>query len=118
MALLPWRSPRISAHTLPGATLPLISSWAARAGKNVLKTPIGRSLKPGGALSTKGSMQSYQVIVTRASTDRTVSVALDQGPPCRSKRASITGMDVSAKAGKSRVSMDVCSQRATAMLSL
>ena len=56
--------------------------------------------------------------MTRASTDRTVSVALDQGPPCRSKRAPITGMDVSAKAGKSRVSMDFCSQRATAMLSL
>ena len=73
----------------PVATLPLISSWAARAGKNVLNTPIGRSLKPGGALSTKGSMQSYQDIVTRASTDSTDSVALDQGPPCRSKRAPI-----------------------------
>ena len=81
MALLPCRSPRISAHTLFVATLPLISSWAARAGKKVLNTPIGRSLKPGGALSTKGSMQSYQVMVTRASTAWTVSVALDQGPP-------------------------------------
>ena len=118
VALLPCRSPRISAHTLFDATLPLISSWAARAGKKVLNTPIGRSLKPGGALSTKGSMQSYQVIVIRASTDMTVSVALDQGPPCRSKRAPITGIDVSAKAGKSRVSMDFCSHRATAILSL
>ena len=79
VALLPCRSPRISAHTLPGATLPLISSWAERAGKNVLNTPIGRSLKPGGALSTKGSMQSYQDSVTRASAVMTVSVARRPG---------------------------------------
>src|SRR6185295_11892706 len=79
VALLPWRSPRISAHTWPEATLPFTSSWAARAGKNVLKTSIGRSLKPGGALSTNGSMQSYQDIVTRASVAVTVSVAVDQG---------------------------------------
>src|SRR5262249_9752478 len=51
-ALEDWRSPRFSGTGWPGTKAPLISTWAARAGKNVLNTPSGRSLKPGGALST------------------------------------------------------------------
>ena len=118
VALEPCRSPRISAHTLPVATRPLISSWAERAGKNVLNTPMGRSLKPGGALSTNGSMQSYQDIVIVVSAATTDSVAVDHGPPARSKLAETTGSAVSAKAGKSSVSIDFCSHRATPILSL
>jgi len=98
-ALEPCRSPRISGHTLPVATLPLISSWADRAGKKVLNTPMGRLLKPGGAWSTKGSMQSYQDMVIRASEAATVSVAAERGPPARANSADITGSAVSAKAG-------------------
>jgi hypothetical protein len=53
----------------------------------------------------------------RAFAATTVSVAVDHGPPCRSKAAAMTGSPVSAKGGKSRVSMVCCSQRTTAMLS-
>src|SRR6266542_2047708 len=116
-ALLAGRSPRVSGQTLPVATRPSISSCAARAGKKVLNTPIGRLLKPGGAWSTKGSMQSYQESVTRGPAATTVSVVVDQGPPRRAKAAATTGSVVSAKAGKSRLSMVLCSHRATAMLS-
>src|SRR5262245_38420295 len=56
-ALDPCRSPRISAQGLPSAKRPLRLTWAPRAGKNVEKTPMGRLLKPGGALRTKLSMQ-------------------------------------------------------------
>ena len=78
---------------------------------------MGRLLKPGGAWSTKGSMQSYQDMVIRASEAATVSVAAERGPPARANSADITGSAVSAKVGKSSDSMFVCSQRATAMLS-
>ena len=117
VALEPCRSPRISAHTAPVATRPSISSWAERAGKNVLKTPMGRSLKPGGALSTKGSMQSYQDRVISVSAVITDSVAVDHGPPSRSNAAEATGIEVSANAGKSRVSIDFWSHLATPTLS-
>ena len=69
-------------------------------------------------MSTKGSMQSYHASTMRASAATTVSVAVDQGPPWRSKAAAMTGSDVSAKAGKRRVSMVFWSHRATAILSL
>src|SRR5688572_756090 len=76
-ALEAGRSPRVSAHGWPVAKRPFHSTCADRAGKNVLKTPIGRLLKPGGALSTKGSMQSYQVSRIRSAPEITVSTAVE-----------------------------------------
>src|SRR5919198_3628250 len=80
-ALDPWRSPRISGHGRPVAKRPLSSTSAARAGKNVLKTPIGRLLKPGGMVRTKGSMQSYHVRRIRSDTETTVSTTVERGSP-------------------------------------
>jgi hypothetical protein len=63
-------------------------------------------------------MQSYQDSVISVSAVTTDSVAVDQGPPSRSKLAEMTGRDVSANAGKSRASIDFWSHRATPILSL
>src|SRR5207247_277118 len=94
-ALEAWRSPRISAHGWPVATRPFHSTWAERAGKNVLNTPIGRWLKPGGALSTNGSMQSNQVSRIRSAPAITVSTAVERGSPAGPNSAAITGRVVS-----------------------
>src|SRR5205814_9575360 len=117
-ALEAWRSPRISAHGWPVATRPFHSTWAERAGKNVLNTPIGRWLKPGGALSTNGSMQSNQVNLIRSGPAITVSTAVERGSPARPNSAAITGRFGSANAGESSVSIVRGSHRATAALSL
>src|SRR5207244_3762560 len=61
------RSPRISGEGVPAAKRPFSSICADWAGKNVLKTPRGRSLKPGGAWRTNGSSVSYQVSTTSSS---------------------------------------------------
>ncbi len=68
--------------------------------------------------STNGSMNSYQVMRMRSSSDSTISVVVEWGSPMRSKTLAMIGMSVSANAGKSSVSMVRCSQRATAALSL
>src|SRR2546427_537778 len=81
------------------------STCAARAGKNVLKTPIGRLLKPGGMVRTKGSMQSYHVRRIRSVTETTVSTAAARGSPARPNSAATTGWLVSANALKSSVSI-------------
>src|SRR5262249_36456390 len=112
------RSPRVSAHGWPVAKRPFHSTCAERAGKNVLKTPIGRLLKPGGAFSTNGSTQSYHVSRMGSEPETTVSTAVERGSPERPNSAVITGALVSANAGKSRVSIVRWSQRATATLSL
>src|SRR5437867_11843906 len=117
-ALEACRSPRVSAQGWPVATRPFHSTCAERAGKNVLNTPIGRLLKPGGALSTNGSMQSYQVRRIRSAPETTVSTAVERGSPERPNSAVITGALVSANAGNSNVSIVRWSQRATAALSL
>ena len=117
-ALEACRSPRVSAHGWPVTKRPFHSTCAERAGKNVLNTPIGRLLKPGGALSTKGSSQSYQVRRMWSAPEVTVSTAVDRGSPARPNSAVITGMFVSANAGNSNVSIVRWSQRVTATLSL
>src|SRR5262249_29823171 len=112
------RSPRISVQGVPAAKRPPSSIWAARAGKNVLKTPRGRSLNPGGAFRTKGSSVSYQVSTSSPSAVTTVSVVAERGSPARSNPADVTGSRVSANAGKRSASIVSWSQRVTAMLSL
>src|SRR5207244_1328051 len=75
------RSPRISAHTWPFGVLPFSSTRAVFAGKNVLKTPIGRFMKPGGALSTNGAIVSVHVMTMRSLPATIVSVAGLGGAP-------------------------------------
>src|SRR5207244_9294221 len=91
---------------------------AERAGKNVLNTPMGRLLKPGGMVRTKGSMQSYHVRRSRSVAETIVSTAVDRGSPARPNSAATTGRFVSANAGKRNVSIVRWSHRATAGLSL
>src|SRR5947208_2447509 len=97
---------------------PLSSTCAERAGKNVLNTPMGRLLKPGGMVRTKGSMQSYHVRQSRSVAETIVSTAVDRGSPARPNSAATTGRFVSANAGKRNVSIVRWSHRATAGLSL
>src|SRR5262249_50020937 len=99
------RSPRISAQGVPAANRPPSSIWAARAGKNVLKTPRGRSLNPGGAFRTKGSSVSYQVRTSSPSAVTTVSVGAGRGTPARSEPGDGTRSRASPNAGKSRASI-------------
>ena len=88
------------------------------AGKNVLKTPMGRLPMPGAIVRMKGSMQSHQLSTMCSFSAVTVSTLVDRGSPRRENSASNTGSEVSANAGNSNVSMVRWSQRATATLSL
>src|SRR5688572_9276567 len=98
-ALEDWLVPRISSHGASGAKRPFISICADLAGKNVLKTPIGRLPIPGAIVRTYGSMQSYHVSVMWSAAATTVSVAVERGSPPRSNCASCIGSVVSANAG-------------------
>src|SRR5512146_2507055 len=98
-ALVDWRSPRISLHTASDAKRPFISICADLAGKNVLKTPMGRLPLPGAIVSTNGSRQSYHVSTMCSVCETTVSVAVERGSPAREKLAPKTGSAVFAKAG-------------------
>src|ERR1051325_8565367 len=89
-ALDDWRSPRISGQGFVVATIPLISACAERAGKNVLKTPIGRLLVPGAIVSTNGGRQSYQVSRIFSFAELIVSHAAARGSPPRPNSAVIT----------------------------
>src|SRR5205814_8162095 len=82
-ALDDWRSPRVSAHGCPLAVLPFSATWVERAGKNVLNAPSGRFMKPGGIVSTKGSMNSRQVSRIRALPGTTGSRAVERASPGR-----------------------------------
>ena len=93
-------------------------TWADRAGKNVLNTPIGRFAYPGGIVRTNGSLKSYQVRTISSSADTTRSVAAPRGSPSRSKDASMTGSAGSAEGGNRIDSISRWSQRVMAMLSL
>ena len=78
---------------------PFSSTCADWAGKNVLKTPMGRLPMPGAMVSTKGSRQSYQVRSTRSAAVVTASTTVERGSPARANCAPMTGSDTSAKAG-------------------
>ena len=64
----------------------------------MLNTPRGRLLKPGGSVSTNGSMQSYQVRRTWSVVESTVSTAAERGSPARANLAAMTGIFSSANA--------------------
>src|SRR5215813_13487521 len=98
-ALDDWRSPRISAQTRPFGVLPFSSTPAVFAGKNVLNTPMGRFMKPGGAFSTNGVMVSAHVITIRSLPATMVSVAGFGGAPARENCAGVIGSVVSANCG-------------------
>src|SRR5262249_30159472 len=93
------RSPRISAHTSPFGVLSLSSTRALFAGKNVLKTPIGRFMKPGGAFNTNGVIVSAHVMTMRSLPATIVSVAGFGGAPARENCAGVIGSVVSANCG-------------------
>jgi len=79
--------------------LPFSSTRAVFAGKNVLKTPIGRFMKPGGALSTNGAIVSVHAMTMRSLPATIVSVAGLGGAPARENCAGVTGSVVSANCG-------------------
>src|SRR5262249_37929309 len=116
-ALDDWRSPRISGHGLLAVGLPFSSTCAERAGKNVLKTPIGRLFMPGAIVSTNGSMPSDHVMRMRSFADVIVATAVARASPDRANCAAITGVAGSANSGNRSVSIVRCSQRATSTLS-
>lgn len=93
------RSPRISGQGFPEAKRPLRVTWAPRAGKNVLNTPMGRPPAPGAMVRMNGSTKSYQVMTISSLADMIRSVAADRGSPSRSNSASMTGVDGSPHAG-------------------
>src|SRR5262249_17739593 len=93
------RSPRFPARGWPFAVLPFISTCAERAGKNVLNTPIGRFMKPGGIVRTKGSMKSRHVRRIRSLPATTSSLAVERASPARVNFAAVIGSFSSANAG-------------------
>ncbi len=65
----------------------------------MLNTPIGRFMKPGGIVSTKGSMNSRQVSRIRSLPATTSSLAVERASPVRVNFAAAIGSFSSAKAG-------------------
>lgn len=73
--------------------------FPARAGKKVLNTPIGRSLKPGGMLSTNGARKSCQLSTIFVPDAATSSRAPPATSPWRENCAFVTGSFGSENAG-------------------